>query len=275
MNCFQLIKTVLDEAWEEMAGSTDERIAAVQTALRGLQKEYATLESKGCLDYSDAARRFAYLLKYTTSHANLVYKRLMAAPTLRDLFDHPSLEVACIGGGPGSDFLGVLKVWERVKSEAEVTCLLLDRDPAWGESWLDVAKKLGYRGLSTVFHPLDVTKPNSWMPYKKYYKYNLFTLSYFVSEVYAQRDTATKYFETLLSSIQSGGAVLYIDNNSPSFSDWFDGMVTAQNFDTIESDSGTEQMSLDEDKSDLGEHYDRFKNVKLNANVAWRVLVKR
>src|SRR6266849_1262239 len=86
MNCFQLIKTVLDEAYAEIPGTDDEKDAAIQEQMKALSNEYANLCEKSCLDYSDPARRFAYLFTYTTSHANIVYRRIWASEPLRDIF---------------------------------------------------------------------------------------------------------------------------------------------------------------------------------------------
>jgi len=59
MNCFQLIKTVLDEAYADIPGSKDEKNAAICEEMKLLSKAYQRLDVNGCLDYSNPARRFA------------------------------------------------------------------------------------------------------------------------------------------------------------------------------------------------------------------------
>src|SRR5690606_8403969 len=137
-----------------------------------------------------------YIYRYTTSHANLVYRVIGGTSHLRQLFNNSKVTTACIGGGPGSDFLGILKYCLRANKSPELKCQILDRDHAWGESWSDVDDKLGpsFR-ISTVFHPVDVTSQKSWSTFTKYFNSDLFTLIYFLSEVYKYRNEAAAYFD--------------------------------------------------------------------------------
>ena len=84
MNCFQLIKSVLDEAYNAIPGKKAAKDAAIEEALEGLSKAYKKLLKKGCLDYSDPARRFAYIYRYTTSHANIVYNKILGHKALNE-----------------------------------------------------------------------------------------------------------------------------------------------------------------------------------------------
>lgn len=276
MKCFQLIKTVLDEAYHEIQGDRD---AAIKHEMEALTAEYKNLKTKGCLDYSNPARRFAYLFTYTTSHANIVYERIARSTDLAPVFDAKQVSVSCIGGGPGSDFLGVLKYCQLAKKTPSVTCHLLDRDPAWGESWSDVGQKLGTTmQLATVFSPLDVTEPTKWQVFRKHFHSDLFTLIYFVSEVYELRDKAAAYFDTLFCSMHAGARMLYVDNNTPEFYGWFDSLVAKHGLHVVEGQSESMQLAWNgadkEEKSDLGVYLDKFRPPKLTANVAWRVLRK-
>src|SRR5215813_13000299 len=116
MNIFQLIKTVLDEIYERISGEEtkkDEQIAAKMVAIR---EAYKKLAKEGVPnDYSEAVTRFAYIYVYVTSHANIVYqllRRCSLCPScspLIDLLKQGQVLVSSIGGGPGSDFLGILK----------------------------------------------------------------------------------------------------------------------------------------------------------------------
>ncbi len=277
MNCFQIIKTVLDEAYAEIPGTDDKKDAAIQKQMTALTAEYGKLCEKGCLDYSDPARRFAYLFRYTTSHANLVFARIRESTALREVFDQKDVTISCVGGGPGSDFLGVLKYCERANKNPDLTCHLLDRDSAWGESWSDVGKKVGGSlQLTTHFNPFDVTAQEKWRVFKKHFQADFFTLIYFMSEVYALRNAATPYFNCLFGSMKGGALLLFIDNNSPEFRDWFDELATNHDLEILESAGGTMQLPAHEEKCDLEPYKARLKrDPKLKADVAWRVVRKR
>jgi len=275
MNCFQLIKTVLDEAYAAIPGSDAQRDAAIATQLAQLSNDYHNLLLKGCLDYSNPARRFAYVFRYTTAHANLVYRRILASNVLRAVFDRPKVQITCVGGGPGSDFLGILKYCERAGKAPELKCLLLDRDPAWGESWSDVDDKVqSTLRLATVFNSFDVTKPDEWRTFTKHYNSDLFTLIYFVSEVYAMRTKAEPYFDALFSNMRHGSLLLFIDNNDSRFVEWFDQLTAKHGLVIVEKDAGVCKMPLEEEKRDLEPYFTKFGAPKLDADVAWRVVRK-
>lgn len=275
MNCFQLIKTVLDEAYKAVPGTIAAKEAAVGTELTQLSKEYKNLTNSGCLDYSDPARRFAYIFRYTTSHANLVYECIRGSKELRGVFDGSRVLISCVGGGPGSDFLGVLKYCEAFNKAPEVKCLLLDRDPAWGESWLDVDEKVGTtQRMTTVFNSLDVTDPAKWKAFTKHHQADLFTLIYFMSEVYAKKATAEPYFDALFAGMKPGALLLFVDNNDSRFTDWFDGLAKKHGLAVLSQGSGNHTMPTDEDKKSLEPYFTKFGCPKLTANIAWRVVRK-
>ncbi len=276
MNCFKLIKTVLDEAYAQIPGSDADKDKAIKKALTDLSNEYKNLRAKGCLDYSDPVRRFAYIFRYTTSHANYVYSVLKSSTAILPFFKKDKLTITTVGGGPGSDFLGVLKFCQTHGHKPEIKCLLVDRDPAWGESWMDVDTKLGSSlKLSVVFQPFDVTKPDSYKSFQKHFKSDIFTLVYFMSEVYALRKDAVDYFDTLFSSLPAGAAMIFIDNNHSEFVSWFDGLAAKHNVTLREKFEGTMKMPLAEEKTDLKEYYDKFGSPKLHADLAYRIGIKK
>ena len=53
MNCFQIIKSVLDEAYVEIPGDEAEKDEVINDALEYLRGEYSHLSQGGNIDYSD------------------------------------------------------------------------------------------------------------------------------------------------------------------------------------------------------------------------------
>jgi hypothetical protein len=281
MNCFQLIKTVLDEAYSQIPCPNSQKDEAIKKALGDLTEEYKKLLSMGCLDYSDPVKRFAYIYKYTTSHANFVFNVLTRSGAIIPFFKRPKLTVATIGGGPGSDFLGILKFCQAGGYSPEIKCLLYDRDPAWGESWQDVGDKISSNfKISTTFQTFDVTEPKSYQFFQKYFASDIFTLVYFMSEVYAMKNQANAYFELLFANIPKGAAVVFIDNNHSNFVGWFDGLAAKHSviIDASDRFEGTMTTTPSEEKTDLKEYYDKFKNhsaPKIKADLAFRIGIKQ
>ncbi|MGI9302310.1 MAG: hypothetical protein ACR2RB_06330 [Gammaproteobacteria bacterium] len=126
------------------------------------------------------------------------------------LFFSDSVRISCVGGGPGSDILAVLKYLSEsadVEPVKKLTCYLLDGEQAWADTWAELDDSIsGDLNLKTIFQPLDVCEPESWAYQKKFLTADLFTLSYFVSEVHhLDNDGAVSHFwATLLDGIKPG-----------------------------------------------------------------------
>jgi hypothetical protein len=109
MRVFELVKSVLDENYSKIPGTTEERDGRICKRINELMKGYSALASENGVTYDKPSIRFAYIYKYVTSHANLVYQRIRGCKALRNCFQAPQIVISCIGGGPGSDLVGILK----------------------------------------------------------------------------------------------------------------------------------------------------------------------
>jgi len=276
MNGFQLVKSVLDEQYAEIEGKDSEKDKAIAKKLTYLAQQYAGLANgRREIDYADPVTRFAYIFKYVTSHADYVCS-LIGSTCLAKLLNAQKLNISCIGGGPGSDLVGVLKCVEKAGKKPALRFTLLDREATWSESWCDVDEKLSTSLQTNVnFQPFDITNEASWKPHRKYLNSDLFTLIYFVSETYCLRDKAAKYYEDLFENAVSGAYFLYIDNDASCFSDWFDGLWKGSKVKLIKGETGRMTTDFGEEKKDLGEYYKKFGDPKLQAQIAYRVLRKQ
>ena len=156
-----------------------------------------------------------------------------------------------------------------------LTCFIFDRERAWGESWSDVARVLDAPfKVYPSFMQLDVTDDVTWKSYGKLAQVDLFTLSYFMSEVWRFKEEAEPFFVHCMSQMKKGSLLLFIDNNSPKFVDWFDGLAKAQNFDWLSNGTGNMSFSIDEEKTDLGIYFKKFDWPKRTSDAAYRVLKK-
>lgn len=276
MNIFQLIKRVLDDAYMHIDEATTPRDTAIRNMLSSLSKQYATLGgSYANIDYGDPATRFAYVYRYVTSHANLVYTIISRSKTLSDLFEATNeVDLACIGGGPGSDLLGVLKYLQQEAWEGRLSVEIFDREAAWGETWSGLFKRVDTAvSVNTTFQTFDVLD-DRFKRFNRYLQSDLFTMIYFVSEVYGIRGKAKIFFDHMLSKAKRGALLLYIDNDASAFSDWFSALMNEHGWKVVEADSGRMLPPFSESKEDLGEYFAKFPNPKVQAHVAWRVARK-
>jgi hypothetical protein len=278
MNVFQLIKTVLDELYVRIPGDTETKDNEIKKRIQSLSKGYEDLAKGVTNDYSDVATRFAYIYKYVTSHANIVYQLIQGSSELADLFDRDKVNVTCIGGGPGSDFLGILKYVIKEEKNPRLRCTLFDKERAWGESWQDVDEKLEPQlAITTVVQPFDVTDKEGLSNYGKYLNADLFTMVYFMSEVDSLRESAEPFFTNLFEKAKTGAMFLYVDNNNEQFYGWFDSLAAAHSLEVLQSSEIPNMLISDfsEEKKDLGRFWEKFESPKLRANIAFRVCRKR
>lgn len=288
MTLFELVKIVLDELYveaEEMYGSyVDETI---KTRMAYLTSVYNKLSSSAHepIDYKDPATRFAYVYKYVPAHGDYVFQLLENAHGQLDepVFADSDARVSCIGGGPGSDLIGVLKYIDyrnRTEPVRAVTAYLLDREQAWSDTWTEVNMKFDLDiKFHSAFQPFDVTLPETWESQKRFLKADLFTLSYFVSEIMALDKTGgvSKFWSTLFTGAKVGAYILYIDNGHAHFSGYFDEKWrSAGGWELIDhEDYACFTPSGSEQASEVAEYTDKFgRSPKIQGKISSRFLRK-
>jgi len=278
MKVFELIKTVLDEEYGLV--KKKDRNTIIKNEIKKLGDAYNDLIDPKVKppNYSTAPSRFAYIYKYTTCHANIVAEKISAVKELRDLFDTSAwVDVAAVGGGPGSDFLGVVKHLISQNSKASLKCYLLDAEPGWGDTWSDVDRRtdeFDFR-VSTHSQRLDVTDPATWEEQNRYLKANLFTFVYFISEVYRMKERAQPFFEHLFAKAKSGSFLLFIDNDVSEFYEWFDNMASAAGLDRAAGREERFQLDWAEEKKLLEPYNSTFSHhPKIRTFISWRVYRK-
>jgi hypothetical protein len=279
MSLMQLIKLVLDDAYCVIRAKNDAaKDNLIKAELETLKKEYAKLTNANAkpIDYRDPVKRFAYIYKYTVAHADYIMQIIRGQKALRDLLKQNTVEVACLGGGPGSDLLGILKYMIQARVEkTRLTCYIFDKERAWGDSWSDVARLLNAPfDVYPVFQQMDVTDRVTWESYQKFLRADIFTLSYFLSEIWKIKAQAEPFFTHCMSQMKPGSMVLFVDNNSSQFVDWFDKLAKKNHLKTVASASAELAFSNDEEKTDLGVYFEKFGWPKRKSDAAYRI-VKR
>lgn len=230
MTLFELVKLALDELYTEGTSVYGAALdAEIQKRMSYLSTSYSSLNSMSRvpIDYRDPATRFAYVYKYTAAHGDYLVQALQ---TFRDvagpIFTNPASRLTCIGGGPGSDIVGVIKfIADASENVSKLTCYLVDGEQAWADTWTEIGDALSNDiSVNVNFQPLDVTKPSTWVSQKKFLDADLFTLSYFASEVMAfdQTGIVTSFWKMLFDSAKPGSRFIYVDNGHADFNDYFD-----------------------------------------------------
>ncbi len=246
-----------------------------------LSQSYRELASPGraTVDYADPATRFAYVYSYVAAHGDYIVQILDANDNL-GLFDNKQVRVSCIGGGPGSDLIGILKyISDRNLGVEKIIAYLLDGEQSWSDTWTELGEQFKLPVPTNVnFQRMDVSDPSSWRGQKNFLKANLFTLSYFVSEIYSLGEDAVSFWTKVFDSALPGAIFLYVDNGSQEFNDYFDGLWNSRP--DIELISGMKNKrytpSYTEQASHLQEYKQKFdRNAKIQSVLTWRILRKK
>lgn len=310
MSCFQTIKEALDVLYTRIpATSEKEKDNIIKQALNQLQDDYRSLykaskrdlddyhpfdydpfdcdlpiydgEAQG-VDYSDLATKFAYVYKYVASHADIVYQLINKTPKLRELFGSDKLSVSSIGGGPGSDILGILKFAREQYQSPHINYHIYDRESSWTEVRVALIKEAirdFFPKPTGYFTSLDASDM-AFTNHDASSHINLLTMIYFLSEVYANKDKVSPFLNYLFDNLKPGARVIFVDNGTTKdFYEWFDDIIKDHGLEPIaEEDSHNFRLGSKEEKTHLEPYYTKFSKFshdpKLSPTIAYRICCK-
>jgi hypothetical protein len=198
------------------------------------------------------------------------------------IFTRENVRVSCVGGGPGSDIIAILKYLDEQRGIEPVTKLtfyLLDSEQTWADTWTELDESLRTdMHVNTNFQPLDVTERRSWQSQKKFLQADLFTMSFFLSEVFSlDRDGAvTAFWDKLFASAKPGALFVYTDNGHENFNNYFDELCRIAGLTLIiKKDNTRFTPRWSEQASELGEYLGKFgQSPRLQGHLSYRVLRK-
>jgi hypothetical protein len=163
MNCFEVVKAVLDVTCPQIAGDDATKNAAISTALSAMSAQYRNLLTAGGPNFADPVTRFAYVYQHVPAHAHWVHELMDWSDEVSQLLRQPKVRVTCLGGGPGSDLVGVLKFISTNDLDTALFCEIVDGCIQWKQTWADLAYSLEWpSSLHTDYVIHDVSAPHSW-----------------------------------------------------------------------------------------------------------------
>lgn len=251
MTRFEIVKKALDDLWELIAETDEERIAKVTEAQRQLSNKYFNLNQKDCvIDYSSPATQFAYIFTYTGAHADIVYQLITKLHFLKGLPLTDAFHLISLGGGPGSDMLGVMKFFEKFKGkDIKFTHNSFDKEPSWSHCWASIAagciEDSIYKQILPTFHVQDVT--DKIFRIKQYLNANLCTLTYFLSEIQSIKDEAAYFMSKFFNNISIGSYIIIVDNDMDEVKNYVKELIDNK-FNILAESSEDMRLSWDEDK---------------------------
>ncbi|XP_071789194.1 uncharacterized protein [Asterias amurensis] len=215
----------------EFLRSSSEQNASVKTRLKSCMMAITNLYMKKLdtterTDWSDDCYRCAYVYRFFAVHSYIVYQSLQLALAIEEHLTEiwkykPCFRVCCIGGGPGSDALGLTKFLRDtgLVSTNRLECTIFDRYREWEDTW----KKITQSNASDEF-PLmtyfscDMTRSYNGLSMNELDKIRSADIVSFVKffSTVANRIGSNNDCGNLLREVfrelKPGALVLYIDN---------------------------------------------------------------
>lgn len=278
MKCFEVVKQVLEDTYQVIPGSDETRDQQIAAAIRDLSSTYATVLTQGGPDFANPVIRFAYVYMYVPAHAHWVSELIQWSRDVQQIFESDKVRIACIGGGPGSDLVGILKYLDERGGEMPgIFCEIADGCELWKRTWAEVAFALDRNvRLVTDYVTQLVGDPNVWTHPSQFEKSDLLSMSFFVSEIAHLGDAAWDYIEEVLKRAKPGAVLLFNDNNDSRFYQRFDEISACAGWQVLRSEAGTRKIyDPGERKDELSEFREKFgRDSRLSGNVASRILRK-
>jgi len=295
---FKTVKSVLDQSISDYCRTTgvarEQALDKLRTFLRENRSAYFSsggilFRPKAVLQYRDPLCRMAYLYAYVAANANLVdiafqeFEPLSAVVAERLASGKP-LTVCSLGGGPGSELLGLAKYVERLAQGRclELDFVLLDNVKEWDETWntlrCDVMDQMAQAYgaaasrpilVSHSFSPLDLTELSDFQNQpSRFANVDVFILNLVISEIIDDPGEFADVVCWLAERSTGDSLFLVIDRNERRVLRAAERILEDACLSRIGKFKRERCMDYDEQKSDLGDWLDQLNwwpKVKLNA----------
>lgn len=284
---FERVKSALDVLVPRAAtlvnGSVEPIIARHCRDLRLAYNGRLLQQGREPVDYSRPTTQLAYLYRTVPAHADWMRQALATIPdAMNGILRTGKMSVACVGGGPGTDMLGLAKFAEEAGfHRANLSFVVLDRERGWNTPRGSLATVIGPQVTETFQH-LDLTDRDKWVDDWSFADADLFTFSFSLSEVwcYNASGAVTEFLRQLVRRAKRGAIFVYVDNGGDTFTSVIEAEFgTLQRLELIGSkDNERMRMSFSEQRDVLENAYlAKFagERVKMGGNVSIRIWQKK
>ncbi|XP_072030914.1 tetratricopeptide repeat protein 37-like [Amphiura filiformis] len=113
------------------------------------------------IHWGEPDKQCAYMIRFFLIHCQFVPWLLRCTPNILTKFPAGNhLRVCCIGGGPGSDIIGLITFLRSINRNTRLTCHILDKYPDWNKVWKTIQPRLPPPAVNASYLPLDITSSN-------------------------------------------------------------------------------------------------------------------
>lgn len=231
---FKIIRAVLDRWIPRLAATQSVRQKKIHDQIRA-EMEKTSSEHRHPdpeINYDLPVCRLGYLYMHAAANATLFEWLLRDDDHLTNLLrDHDGkrLRVVSIGGGPGTELLGLYKTFSRYQwIPKKLDFWLLDLEKHWGDTWSHLAElaeahledvlgddeddELEAPALSSQFHEVDVTRREDYKNYAYLFtKVDLVVCNYLVSENQERLEEFAEALGHIVAESPRGAMFVVID----------------------------------------------------------------
>lgn len=286
---FERARSVIEQLLPIAAGLVQGDLdTMIRRRLRSLSASYGNgllNQDRRPVDYTRTTTHIAYFYRSLSAHGDWLSK------TLRRCRDHARralnkgrpISVACIGGGPGSDILGICKfLIQEDLTEHRVDFVVLDRERAWNRSRSLLAETFdGELDITERYQSLDVTDDDRWTDDWAFCQSDMISMNFFLSEVWSfnGNGSISRFIQRVIDLAPRGTLFTYVDNGGDNFCPLADAEFNRNDVDRIISGEDERLLVSGEEQADvvMTPYRERFGGQwpKLKGKVAWRVWKKR
>jgi hypothetical protein len=239
-NCVEFLYGVMDDMYPELldqyGDATNEVLAQARKELRTRLND---LDAGEQVPYETNSHRFAYLYLYATGRASIMHSIIGKFPCLSELLDRDHVKVCSIGGGPGTDLVGISKYVSAIGSRTRISATIYDREAGWKSYWDAIQRRLPEYPITDVRYVCqDFLESNNGQSSITDMTGDLYTLSYCLAEFRTRQPLAEPYFRDLFRRVPRGSYLLFIDVDHSKHYEWFDNLASDTGFEAVPDVSG-------------------------------------
>lgn len=281
---FEIVKQVVEQGIADYAAAysigRDEVLTKIRSHIDHTHEQHYELNPE--ISYDDPLCRLGYLYRHAGINATLFERVLIEDQVLQTTVSNAvaagRLSVCSLGGGPGTELLGLTKYLMQREKYAllRIDFTVLDNVNHWAESWRQLAKATegsllaGQNSMNTMiadhFLQIDALDPSSYDGYPSMFKdTDIVVCNYLFSENQTKLDDARQSIARLVDAAREGCMFVVIDRHEND-TDFVSEVVSI--FDsltgTVETNVFTGIMDSDEQKSELGDELlERLRNPRV------------
>jgi hypothetical protein len=178
-------------------------------------KYYSSIDNP---DYGSHIKKFCYLYKYSVPHGYYIYVALKwLRPKIKpSIFSRNPTRIACVGGGPGTEIIGLSRYFREVEAENlgnRVKVTIFDKEPSWEEACHRVLKCVSPGiDIKLKFVAFDAADPTTYSNID-FSRFTLVTANFFASEIRKAKivRASRAFWQHMFGSMGAGKIFLAVD----------------------------------------------------------------